>query len=168
MQCSAFPFRFWSTISSSSQCLCFAALSFSFSWRLITEPICANPLLCEALLLLSTPRRFFASISVPLRFCAGQINAQLCRAVASLRIALPCHALPLLILSVPSAAMRCSSMPLLILCFSIYWLQCDSFALLRVTNFSSLRRHLAFRWFTALFRFFVVFSVFLHHLLNFR
>lgn len=43
--------------------------------------------------------------SVPLRICAGQINAQLFQAVASLRIALPCTSF-----ANPLGAERCFAM----------------------------------------------------------
>lgn len=130
--------------------------------------------LVRAKLFVSMPLLFcaFPSIgcsAIPLHFCAGQINAQLCRAVASLRIALPCHALPLLILSVPSASLRCSSMPLRnkskhslsLLCISLALLfpSYSAVPLLRVVMHNSVFLCKSVS---------PIFSVFLHHLLNFR
>lgn len=71
------------------------------------------PFLCQRICSFAFLVRAKLFDAVPLHFCAGQINTQLCQAVASLRIAYVCHALPLLILAVPRAALRCSSMPLL-------------------------------------------------------
>lgn len=108
----AVPLHFWSALNFSAPCLCFAALSFSFSWQLIANqsvPIrccakrcCSSTLhavslpayLCLCLSLHFSAYQLCHSVaarrdakplfSARIRFCAGQINAQLCRAVASI------------------------------------------------------------------------------------
>lgn len=87
MQCSAFPFRFWSTLSSSSQCLC-------FSWH--TERISALLILCFSIywlqcdavssLFTAFPTIQCDSIPSPRRFSAFPC-------IISLRVASPirCH-----------------------------------------------------------------------------